>query len=112
MSLTRRALIACMVGTIISIPLKGSAEMAVFGNFTVTDYEITNGLWVIHLVNLNPGGGNATDYYVEFELSEVPANINQNTLANQIKTRLGQKYNATYAPLNTAIANGMTITLP
>ena len=86
--------------------------MAIFGNFVVTDYSISEGLWRIHLVNSNPGGGNPTDYYVEFELSEVPANINQTTLANQLKTRLGQKLNATYAPLNTAIANGMTITLP
>lgn len=85
---------------------------AVFGDFVVTDYEIRDGLWVIHLVNNNPGGGNANDYYVEFLISEVPSNISQNTLASQLKTRLAQKYNATYAPLNTAITNGMTITLP
>ena len=86
--------------------------MAVFGNFVVTDYAIEDGVWKIHLVNNNPGGGNPTDYYVEFLISEVPANISQATLAGQLKTRLGQKYNQTYAPLNTAIANGMTITLP
>lgn len=86
--------------------------MAITGNFVVTDYSIEDGLWKIHLVNNNPGGGNPTDYYVEFELSEVPANISQNTLSTNLKTRLGQKLNQTYAPLNTAIANGMTITLP
>lgn len=83
----------------------------VFGNFVVTDYTIANGVWSIHLVNDNPGGGNPSDYYVEFLQTEVPANINQQQLAAAIKTRLEQKYNGGYAPLNTAIAAGMTITL-
>jgi hypothetical protein len=78
----------------------------------VTDYTIEDGVWKVHLVNNSPGGGNPTDYYVEFLVSEVPSNISQNTLATQLKTRLGNKYNQTYAPLNTAITNGMTITLP
>lgn len=86
--------------------------MAVFGNFVVTDYTIEDGVWKVHLVNSNPGGGNPSDYYVEFLVSEVPANISQSSLAAQLKTRLGNKYNQTYAPLNTAIANQMTITLP
>ena len=86
--------------------------MAVFGDFIVTDYTIANGVWSIHLVNNFPGGGNPTDYYVEFLQTEVPANISQNTLKTAIATRLAQKYNEGYAPLNTAIANAMTITLP
>lgn len=86
--------------------------MAVFGNFVITDYTIEDGVWKIHLINNDPGGGNANDYYVEFLQTEVPSNISQNTLATNIKTRLAQKYNQTYAPLNTAITNGMTITLP
>lgn len=86
--------------------------MAVLGDFIVTDYEIVDGVWKIHLINPAPGGGNPSDYYVEFLISEVPTNINQSQLASQIKTRLGNKYNQTYAPLNTAISNGMTITLP
>lgn len=113
--MNRRTVLKGIIGMTILVPLHiklGETAMAVFGNFVVTDYTIEEGLWRIHLVNNDPGGGNANDYYVEFELSEVPTNINQNTLATQIKTRLGQKYNQTYAPLNTAIANGMTITLP
>lgn len=86
--------------------------MAVFGDFVIQDYTIENGVWKIHLINFDPGGGNANDYYVEFLQTEVPSNIAQNTLAANIKTRLAQKYNQTYNPLNTAIQNGMTITLP
>jgi len=81
------------------------------GHFVVTGYIIEDGLWKIHLVNDSPGGGNPSDFYVEFELSEVPGNISQNALKTAIGTRLSQKYNASYAPLNTAIANGMTIDL-
>ena len=44
--------------------------------------------------------------------TELPANINQQTLANLIKTRLGWKLNNTFVPLNTFIANGTTVTLP
>ena len=86
--------------------------MAIFGNFKLEDYTISEGLWRVHFINSNPGGGNPSDYYVEFTVDEVPANINQNTLASVLKTRLAQKLNQTYAPLNTAIANGMVITLP
>lgn len=86
--------------------------MAIFGNFKLTDYTISGGLWHIHFINDNPGGGNPSDYYVEFTVDEVPSNISQATLAANLKTRLAQKLNQTYAPLNTAIANGMTITLP
>lgn len=86
--------------------------MPIYGQFVLTDYTIEGGLWKIHFINHDPGGGNPSDYYVEFTVDEVPANINQNTLATTLKTRLGQKLNQTYAPLNTAIANGMTITLP
>lgn len=86
--------------------------MAILGNFVVTDYSIADGLWSIHLINSNPGAGNPSDYYVEFTVAEVPSNISQATLASTIKTRLAQKLNLTYAPLNTAIAAGMTITLP
>ena len=81
------------------------------GHFLVDSYSIEDGLWKIHLTNSNPGGGNPSDFYVEFLVSEVPANISQNTLRTQISTRLAQKYNASYAPLNTAIAAGMTIDL-
>ena len=86
--------------------------MAILGDFVLTDYTIEEGLWRVHFINHNPGGGNPSDYYVEFTVDEVPANINQNTLASVLKTRLAQKLNQTYAPLNTAIANGMVITLP
>ena len=86
--------------------------MAIFGNFVLVDYTISDGLWRVHFVNNNPGGGNPNDYYVEFSVAEVPANISQATLASILKTRLAQKLNQTYAPLNTAIAAGMTITLP
>ena len=86
--------------------------MAILGNFVLTDYTITDGLWRVHFINHDPGGGNVNDYYVEFSVAEVPANISQATLASTLKTRLAQKLNLTYAPLNTAITNGMTITLP
>lgn len=85
--------------------------MPVYGSFLVTDYSIENGVWKIHLVNNDPGGGNPTDYYVEFLQTEIPTNINQSQLQAAIGTRLSQKYNLGYVPLNTAIANGMTITL-
>lgn len=86
--------------------------MAIFGDFVVTDYTIENAVWKIHLINGNPGGGNPSDYYVEFLQTEIPSNINQAQLRDALKLRLAQKLNATYAPLNTAIQNGMTITLP
>ncbi len=86
--------------------------MAVFGNFRVADYNIEGMVWKVHLINNFPNGGSATDYYVEFELDELPSNISQNNLGGAIKDRLGWTINATYAPLNTAIANRMTITLP
>ena len=86
--------------------------MAIYGVFVLTDYTIEEGLWRIHFINHAPGGGNPNDYYVEFTVDEVPSNINQVQLANILKLRLGQKLNQTYAPLNTAIANGMVITLP
>lgn len=85
--------------------------MAVFGQFKVTSYTIEDGVWKIHLINPDPGGGNPSDYYVEFNLDEL-GNMNQNQLASALKERLGWTLNQTYAPLNTAIANGMTITLP
>ncbi len=85
--------------------------MAILGNFIVTDYTIVDGVWKVHLINHAPGPGNVNDYYVEFALDEL-ANMNQNQLASTLKERLGWTLNATYAPLNTAIANGMTITLP
>lgn len=84
----------------------------ILGNFVLTDYTISEGLWRVHFINSDPGGGNPSDYYVEFSVAEVPTNISQTTLANILKTRLAQKLNQTYAPLNTAITNGMTITLP
>ena len=86
--------------------------MAIVGQFKLVDYTIAEGLWRIHFINEDPGGGNPSDFYVEFSVAEVPSNISQNTLASTLKTRLAQKLNQTYAPLNTAIANGMTITLP
>jgi hypothetical protein len=86
--------------------------VAVFGSFVVTDYTIENGLWRVHLVNTNPGGGNKTDYYAEFVLDEITATTNQQNLASMIKERLAWTINQTMAPLNTAIANNMTITLP
>ena len=86
--------------------------MAIFGAFVLTDYTIENGMWRVHFINHAPGGGNPNDYYVEFSVAEVPANVSQVTLAATLKTRLAQKLNSTYAPLNTAIAAGMTITLP
>lgn len=86
--------------------------MAVFGNFKLVDYTSENGLWRVHFVNENPGGGNPNDYYIDIPESELPANINQNQLAAALKTRLGWTINQTFAPLNTAIASGTTITLP
>ncbi len=85
--------------------------MAVFGQFVVTNYTIADGVWKVELVNGNPGAGNVSHYYVEFALDEL-GNMNQNQLAAALKERLGWTINATYGPLNTAIANGMTITLP
>lgn len=86
--------------------------MAVFGNFVVTDYTIEDGVWKIHLINFAPGAGNVNDYYVEFLQTEIPSNVSQATLAANLKTRLAQKINQTYAPLNTAIAANMTVVLP
>lgn len=86
--------------------------MAVFGNFKLTGYTIEDGVWKIHFVNENPGGGNPNDYYAEFALDEIPTNMSQNTLSSTLKTRLGLTINQTHAALNTAITNGMTVTLP
>jgi hypothetical protein len=87
-------------------------DMAILGQFILTDYTSSNGLWNIHFVNLAPGGGNPNDYYIQIPESELPANINQTQLAAALKNRLGWTVNQTFAPLNTAIAANLTITLP
>lgn len=87
-------------------------DLAILGQFILTDYTSANGLWNIHFVNPAPGGGNLSDYYVQIPESELPANINQTQLAAALKNRLGWTVNQTFSPLNTAIANGMIITLP
>lgn len=86
--------------------------MAILGQFKLMDYTSSNGLWHVHFVNDNPGGGNPSDYFVDIPESELPANINQTQLANALKNRLGWTVNQTFAPLNTAISNNLTITLP
>ncbi len=87
-------------------------DLAILGQFKLIDYTSSNGLWHIHFENSNPGGGNPSDYYIQVPESELPANINQQQLANALKNRLGWTLNQTFAPLNTAITAGMTITLP
>ena len=99
----------------ILVPLNiklGETAMAILGQFVLTDYTSANGLWRVHFVNHDPGGGNPSDYYIDIPESELPANINQNSLATALKQRLGWTVNQTCVPLNTAIANSMTITLP
>jgi hypothetical protein len=86
--------------------------MAIVGQFVLTDYTSANGVWRVHFINHDPGGGNANDYYLDIPESELPANMNQTQLAALFKTRLGWTINQTFAPMNTAITNGMTITLP
>lgn len=86
--------------------------MAILGQFKLTDYTTEEGYWKVHLVNNNPGGGNASDYYVYLSLDELTATTNQTQLANMLKERLAWSLNQTFGPLNTAIANNMTITLP
>ena len=93
-------------------PNASSTLAPVFGNFVIQpDYTVTNGVWIIHLVNDNPGGGNPSDYYVSILQSEMPDNINQVQLEALIEKYLKYTYNAGFAPLNTAIANNMTIQL-
>lgn len=91
---------------------KGRKSMAVSGNFKITDYTKELGLWKIHFVNNNPGGGNPSDYYVEIPEAEIPVTMNQTQLRNLLIEQLGFTYNQTFGPLNTAIAAGMTITIP
>lgn len=85
--------------------------MTVSGNFKLTDYTMRDGLWVIHFVNNNPGGGNPSDYFVEIHEEGIPSTMNQTQLRNLLTERLGFTFNQTHPPLNTAIAAGMTITL-
>lgn len=86
--------------------------MAIFGQFKLTDYTKANGLWHIHFVNNNPGGGNASDYYIDIPESELPDSMNQNQIAALLKEQLGFALNQTFGPLNTAITNNLVITLP
>lgn len=113
--MNRRTLLKGMIGMTILVPLNiklGETAMAILGQFVLTDYTSANGLWRVHFVNHDPGGGNPSDYYIDIPESELPANINQNSLATALKQRLGWTVNQTFVPLNTAIANSMTITLP
>lgn len=86
--------------------------MAITGQFFLKDYTSENGLWHLHFENPNPGPGNPTDFYVDIPESELPANINQVQLAAALKSRLGWRLNQTFAPLNTFISNGTSVTLP
>lgn len=86
--------------------------MAIFGRFDLLDYTHEKGFFRLHFNNQAPGGGNPSDYYLDIPESELPANINQNQLASLVYQRLGWTLNQTFAPLNTAIANGMFVTLP
>lgn len=80
--------------------------------FDLIDYTSAGGVWRLHFVARTPPPGNYSDIYVDILETELPANINQQTLANLLKTRLGWTLNKTFAPLNTFIANGSTVTLP
>lgn len=80
--------------------------------FDLIDYTVANGCWRLHFVARTPPPGNLSDIYVDILETELPANINQNTLTQLLKTRLGYTLNKTFAPLNQFIANGTTITLP
>lgn len=115
--LTRRDLIKGTTAMALALlfPQIYTAEaenLAIFGQFKLIDYTSSQGLWHIHFVNDNPGGGNPSDYYIDVPESELPANINQTQLTNALKNRLGWTVNQTFAPLNTAITNALTITLP
>lgn len=80
--------------------------------FTVVGYTNQNGLWNVEFLAATPPPGNNSNIIVQIPESELPANINQNQLATTLKTRLGWKLNATFAPLNTFISSGTSITLP
>lgn len=86
--------------------------MAYASVFDLIDYTNSGGMWVLHFSARTPPPGMQTEVYLEIPESELPANINQNQLASQLKQRLSWKMNQTFAPLNTFIAAGTTITLP
>ena len=86
--------------------------MAYASTFTVVGYTNQNGVWRVECLAATPPPGEVSNIIVDILETELPANINQQTLANLLKTRLGWKLNQTFAPLNTFITNGTTITLP
>lgn len=86
--------------------------MAYTGIFDLVDYSNADGLWKLHFVARTPPPASPSDVYIDVPESELPANINQNQLASALKNRLGWKLNQTFAPLNTFIAAGTTVTLP
>jgi hypothetical protein len=75
------------------------------------DYTIENGMWKVHFVNPDPGGDQPSEYFAFCTFAEIPENLNQQQLRTLLTTRLAGAYNNGCTPLNTAIANGMTITL-
>lgn len=86
--------------------------MAILGQFLLVDYTTANGVFRLHFVNHDPGGGNPNDYFVDILETEIPANINQNQLGLLLKERLGWAVNQTFPPLNTFIANGTAVVQP
>lgn len=80
--------------------------------FTVLGYTNQNGVWRVELLAASPPPGGQSNVIVDILETELPANINQQQLASLLKTRLGWKLNQTFAPLNTFMQNGTTVTLP
>lgn len=86
--------------------------MAYASVFDLIEYTNEGGLWRLHFVARTPPPGGNSDVWVEIPESELPSNINQGQLATQLKSRLGWKVNQTFAPLNTFMSNGTTVSLP
>lgn len=95
------------------MPSTPTAQAIVYESvFDLIEYTNEGGLWKLHFVARTPPPGNVSDVYLEIPESELPANINQNQLATQLKQRLSWKLNQTFAPLNTFVQAATTITLP
>lgn len=88
------------------------AYTSVFDLHPERPYWIEDGLWHIQFVARTPPPGSASDITIQIPQQELPANINQTNLANLLKQYLGWQLNRTFAPLNTFMNNGTTVTLP
>jgi hypothetical protein len=82
---------------------------AVNGNYTVVDFTVENASLVVHLLNSNPGGGMPSDWYVSFNLDELPTNMSQTNLKNAILERLRLSHGGIHASLQTLITGGTII---